>query len=322
MIGLARGSRRRSLAGAATAALLVVGLVAGCQEEAPVPETPQPTIEVAGDFGVRPTITVPEGLTVAETSSAVLIPGDGPVVAEGGGLLLDYVALDVVTGETVADTFPTLPEIRSLTVDSLGAPLYELLEGVSVGTRIERVELGTAARPNPHVLVVDVLPVRATGQAREPEAGFPTVTLDDTGAPTVAVPAEPAPTSARFAVLVKGDGPQVATDQSLVLQLTAVRWTDGAVVDTTWGSGARAVALSDLGEALRGALLEQTVGSQVLVVAPPADGAAGDTLVYVVDILATADIAVDPAGTEGLVPTPSESAGAVERPTDPPPATE
>ncbi len=305
----------RRLLGAAAVGLLAVGALASCRSEPEPTPTPTAEIEVAGPFGVRPTITVPAGTEVAETSSSVLITGDGPVVADGASILLDYVAVDVATGETVADTYPDLPEIRTLSAESLGQPLHELLQGVTVGSRVERIELGTAARPSPHVLVVDVLPTRATGQAREPEAGLPTVALDETGAPTVTVPEGDPPTGSRFAVTIKGAGPQVGSEQSVVLQLQAVRWSDGAVVDSTWGSAPRAVALADLGTALRGALVEQTVGSQVLVVAPPADASSPDTIVYVVDVLATADVALDPSGTEGQAPATSPG---VERPTDEP----
>jgi len=306
---------RRRLVGAVAVGLLVAAGLTSCRSEPEPTPTATAPIEVAGQFGVRPTITVPPGTEVAETSSSVLVTGDGPVLADGDSLLLDYVAVDVATGETVADTYPALPEIRTLSAESLGQPLHALLQGVTVGSRVERIELGTAARPSPHVLVVDVLPIRATGQAREPEPGMPTVTLDDTGAPSVTVPAEAPPTGSRFAVTVKGAGPQVAPDQSVVLQVMAVRWSDGAVVDSTWGSAPRAVALSDLGVALRGALVEQTVGSQVLVVAPPTDASSPDTLVYVVDVLATADVTLDPAGTEGQAPATSPG---VERPTDTP----
>ena len=50
-------------------------------------------------------------------------------------------------------------------------------------------------------------------------------------------------------------------------------------------------------------------------VAPPTDASSPDTLVYVVDVLATADVTLDPAGTEGQAPATSPG---VERPTDTP----
>lgn len=278
--------------------LTVLALVAGCRASEPEP-TPTPTVEVAGEFGIRPTVTIPTGFSVTETTTATLIVGEGPTLKDGDVVLIDYYAVDVVTGEVVADTFATLPEIRTLSVDSLGEPLYELLAGQSVGSRLERVELGSPTNPNPHVLVVDVRPTRATGDPVAPEEGMPTVTLDESGAPTVAIPDATPSASVEEATLINGSGVQVVPGESLIVQLVAVRWADGTVVDTTWGSTPRAVSLTDLGDGLSAGLVEQRVGSQVVVVVPPDRGNGVDTLVYVVDILATAAVALPPSGTEG-----------------------
>lgn len=291
-----RTSRGIAVAGV-LAALLAVPL-AGCGAVDPVP-TPPPTVGVAGEVGLRPTITIPEGFTVEETTTRTLVVGSGPPLVADQAILIDYVALNVVTGETVKDTYAGLPEIRTLAVSNLGEPLYELLVGARVGSRLQRVELGTAADPDPHVLVVDVRPTRATGEALPNDAALPSVTLAEDGTPAIAVPTTAPPTTVASSTLIKGSGPQVAVGQSVVLQILVVRWADGAVVDSTWGVAPRAASLADLGAGLSAGLVEQTVGSQVLVVVPPADGNGVDTLVYVVDILATGDVAVPPAGTEG-----------------------
>jgi FKBP-type peptidyl-prolyl cis-trans isomerase len=91
------------------------------------------------------------------------------------------------------------------------------------------------------------------------------------------------------------------------VQKTGVIWGADSTFESTWADGSAAgITLSsqatpDQGgvvPGLRSALIGQTVGSQVLVVVPPADGfgdagsakpavPAGSTLVYVVDILGT-----------------------------------
>ncbi|WP_108719818.1 FKBP-type peptidyl-prolyl cis-trans isomerase [Miniimonas sp. S16] len=304
---------RRALGGLAVLGALVLA-VAGCTPTTAPEPGAAPTIEVAGDFGIRPTITIPDGFTVGETSTATLVTGDGPVLVDGQSVLADYLAENVTTGEVVADTYEGLPEIRTFSVDDLGQPLYDLLEGATIGSRLLRVELGTDADPNPHVLVLDLLPLRAQGEPLEPLPAMPTVTLADDGAPTVAIPDAAPPVSVTSTVLIKGAGPQVTLGQSVVLQLVAVRWSDGAVADSTWGVAPRAVALADLPTGLLAGLVEQTVGSQVLVVVPPADGNGQDTLVYVADILATGDVAVGPSGTEGQ-PGGDPTAGATDAPT-------
>lgn len=303
------------------AALLAVAPLAACSQGGEEPSaSPSSTlsVEVAGEVGVRPSLTIPEGLTVNETSTATLIEGTGPALVEGQTILLDYLAVDIETGETTLDTFSVLPEIRSLTADSLGGPLHELLSGATIGSRLERVELGTKSNPNPHVLVVDVLPLTATGEEMPSDPSLPAVTRAEDGTPTVTIPEAAAPHQMMTTTLIKGTGPQVGLGQSVLLQLSAVRWEDGAVVDTTWGAQPRAVAVNDLPRGLAGGLVEQTEGSQVLVVVPPEDGNGVDTLVYVIDILATADIALRPSGTEHQVPEPTVTPEATPEPTTEP----
>jgi peptidylprolyl isomerase len=96
--------------------------------------------------------------------------------------------------------------------------------------------------------------------------------------------------------LIRGTGQQVRAGQIVTVEFTAVRWSDGAVVDTTWTDGtppqSAEIGIGRLVEGWDQGLLEQTVGSQVLLVVPPQSGyantrsrLAGETMVYVVDIL-------------------------------------
>ncbi len=152
----------------------------------------------------------------------------------------------------------------------------------------------------PLVLVIDVLPTRASGEKVQAQEGLPTVTLDDDGAPTVTVPAGVEPPSGLVVQpLVRGTGPQVEVGEVVTARFTGVRWSDGTVFDSTWdaGGGPEAVqsVMIGIGEVVDGldqGLTEQAVGSQVMLVVPPAlgyggtsDPLAGETLVYVVDIL-------------------------------------
>ena len=100
-------------------------------------------------------------------------------------------------------------------------------------------------------------------------------------------------------MLKKGDGPAVASGRhGRSCNYTGVKWTDGMVFDSSW-ERVRPLTFTTTGvvDGFQQALEGQTVGSQVLVVIPPAAGygaaesneqdLAGETLVFVVDILAT-----------------------------------
>src|SRR5690606_30478178 len=99
----------------------------------------------------------------------------------------------------------------------------------------------------------------------------PIVTLDEDGAPTVEIPDADAPTELQIAVLKEGDGIAVEDGDTTLLQYHGVGWDSGEVFDSSWANGA---PISSPGNAyVEGfvqALAGQKVGSQVLVVIPPA----------------------------------------------------
>ncbi|MBL0887867.1 FKBP-type peptidyl-prolyl cis-trans isomerase [Myceligenerans sp. I2] len=155
----------------------------------------------------------------------------------------------------------------------------------------------------PVVLVVDVLPTRASGtELPDPPAELPQVSRDELGAPTVRIPrgAKP-PGTLEVVPLVRGRGPQVAKGEVITVELQAVAWGDGGlregeVVESTWEDGvpprSAQVGIGALIEGWDAGLVQQPVGSQVMLVVPPGmayagtkSPLAGETLVYVIDIL-------------------------------------
>jgi peptidylprolyl isomerase len=140
---------------------------------------------------------------------------------------------------------------------------------------------------------------RATGTPVTPPAGFPTVTLDETGKPTVTIPDTTPPATTKVAVLKQGDGATVKDGDSVTVQYQGVNWDTKKVFDQSWGREPATFATTGVIKGFQDALVGQKVGSQVIAVIPPADGygptgqpAAGikgtDTLVFVIDILTTA----------------------------------
>jgi FKBP-type peptidyl-prolyl cis-trans isomerase len=140
------------------------------------------------------------------------------------------------------------------------------------------------------------VPTRASGEAQEPQAGFPTVESD--GRPTVTLPGTEAPTELQVETLIKGDGPVVEDGAQVTVQYQGSLWKDGTVFDESWKRGEPTTF--GTGQVIPGfaaGIVGQTVGSQTVVVIPPAEGygeagapqagiAGDDTLVFVIDILA------------------------------------
>jgi peptidylprolyl isomerase len=204
--------------------------------------------------------------------------------------------------------------VFAFTEESLGEDLYAAVSASGPNDRVLYLEpaTGGSGLPGAHVVVVDVRPARAQGEPVQPQPGLPGVQLAEDGAPTVSIPGQGPPAARVEQVLIKGDGAQVGAESELVVQYHVVRWSDGGVEATTWGEGRlpERLAMRSTLPGLSVGLLDQTVGSQVLLVVPPAEARGTDTLVFVVDILAiVTDSGEAPLPTETAAPDPEEPVG-------------
>ena len=191
--------------------------------------------------------------------------------------------------------------------------IYDGLKGVKVGSRVligiapadglGADETKGLLESDTLLFIADIHDVRtpltrAEGQAVDPVDGLPTVELADDGAPTITTPDADPPTELVVQPLIKGSGPVVETGQTITVHYTGVIWGSDTVFDSSWEQGSPATFEIGTGKVIPGwdeGLVGQTVGSQILLVVPPAKGypngspdgsiKATDTIVFVVDIL-------------------------------------
>lgn len=256
-------------------------------------------VTVTGDLGAPQAAALAAPLTIAVPERTVVIEGSGEKI--DGMSLLDVASTtyDAVTGQEVASTGQdgTVP----LPIPAAG--LAQAVGCATVGSRIV-VAAPSVEGSASTIEVIDVLGIRpstAIGAAQEPVDGMPLVTVEG-GVPQIDIPAAGPPEKTRVAVLKKGDGGKIAPGDRVMAQYTSVRWSDHALIGSSWTSGAPAVfAPADVVPGLREAFDGQTLGSQVLVVIPPAagygegeinpDDLVGETVVFVLDLLAAAPAA-------------------------------
>ncbi|NLG21531.1 MAG: hypothetical protein GX555_08920 [Actinomycetales bacterium] len=150
---------------------------------------------------------------------------------------------------------------------------------------------------------------QAEGEEVEPVEGLPTVEANGTSPATITIPeGEEPPTDLVVQPLIKGEGEEIQSGQQVRMQYTGVKWSDGSQFDSSLQEGRTPFeTVIGIGQVIAGwdeGLIGQTVGSRVLLVIPPEmaygelqeedDSAtaqpqhelAGETLVFVVDILA------------------------------------
>ncbi len=278
-------------------------------------------VSVDGGFGEVPTIEFDGPLTSEATQRTILEQGEGEAATNGDTVVIEYTVLNGETGAELATTGFTGANAERFPIDTESVQLVGfslLLDCATPGTRLTGVippaeGFGDAGVPELSltgtealVFVIDVVSIvppaleRAEGESQEAPEGFPTVELAENGAPTITLPDSDPFAEFDLAVLILGDGPVVQDGQTVTVQYTGLNWNTGEIFDSSWERGTPAdFPTSGVIQGFRDALVGQTVGSQIIAIIPPdlgygpsggtPDGSIGatDTIVFVVDILAT-----------------------------------
>lgn len=282
---------------------------------APAAGAQSKAVSVSGALDAEPVVTFTKGLTVTKTERSTAIQGSGRKAVDGTLLDVAFTIYDAETGKKVTSAGYKGMDAAQFTVsDKLYLPgLVKAMRCAPIGSRTVTVadasdmfgsngsESFGVASGDDLVIVLDLLapvPTKATGTPVAPKSGFPAVKLASDGKPTITIPDETAPKTFQLEVLKKGSGARIAAGGSVTVQYQGTLWRTGEVFDQSWGSGPTTFSTDKVVAGFKKALVGQTVGSQVVAILPPADGygtagndTAGikgtDTLVFVIDILAT-----------------------------------
>lgn len=304
----------------ATATLLLAGCAGGSSPDATGGATPSPSsscvldaqpgatsdaVVVDGE-GAGATVTVPADAAFAGVERTVVSEGEGDDLAVGDLVSVRYQIVDATSGDTLDSSARGEDSRLPVLLDTSQSSLFvAALECKPVGTQVVLALPGSALGEGTNNMVVyaeavERLPEVATGSPVAPQPGLPTVELADDGAPTITVPqGAEAPAETEIAVLKQGDGATVGAGDLVVVQYRGVKWSDGTEFDSSWSRGTPTqFQTSGVVTGFRLALEGQRVGSQILAVIPPKDGygavqgheLANETLVFVVDILATTSV--------------------------------
>jgi peptidylprolyl isomerase len=304
----------RRLGAALLAVAASAAAVTGCSSgpgAGPIPR-------VTGAYGSDPVIAMPASDPTGALVVRTLIDGSGPVVHADDYVLVNVEGKVWAGDREVVDSF-TDRQPQGLPL-STAMPAWRHLAGQRVGSRVLMVVPpadGFGAKGDPAanimgsdtlVFVFDVVAAvpgnaAANGVARPAPsaAGLPAVSVGADGVPAISVPHRRPPTALVSEVLRAGTGPELVSGDTVVVQSLGVVWRTGAVFDSTWRRGCPEAFVLGSGQTLPGweqGLGGLRVGTRVLLVIPPSLGfgaaaqppliASGDTLVYVIDIVAKA----------------------------------
>jgi len=308
----------------AAAALLLTGCTASSNSAASnckgvASGSVSDSIKVTGKAGAEPTVKFSKPLKAKTTERTFVTTGKGKPATASSTVDVAMVAYSGKTGkELTTNGYGKTAKIPITVGDSTLIPvLSDVVKCAPVGSRVvttapvkkafgsaDPSQLGLKASDSIVFVadVVDMLPTKATGKPQAAQAGFPTVKLAKNGKPTVTIPKADPPTETKTEVLKKGSGATVASGDTVTVQYQGIIWGSGKIFDQSWAAGRGpaqfALVKDQIVPGFIKGLVGQKVGSQVVIVMPPADGygSAGnsqagisgtDTLVFVVDILKT-----------------------------------
>jgi FKBP-type peptidyl-prolyl cis-trans isomerase len=266
-------------------------------------------VSVTGSYGKAPKVKVDSPWAIDKTRTKVLHAGNGPVVGEGQSVEVDYYGVNGRTGKEFDESFSRGQPI-AFSLAQVVPGFSKGLVGQRQGSRVLIAMPGKDGYDpmggNPQagievgdtlIFVVDVVDVQLSGPegtAVQPKAGLPTVT-EKGGKPEITIPESAPPTTLEIQPLIKGKGKKLGANDTITFNYLWVRWSDGKVLEQTYGGQPATTELSGLLPGIVKGLTDQTVGSRVLLIIPPGDGypdgnatpsvKPGETLVILVDLL-------------------------------------
>jgi peptidylprolyl isomerase len=312
---------RKTIPAVIAAAVAAAFLLAGCTPSSTTSGGCTPvksgsvsdSIKVSGSTKAAPKVTFSKPLKGTTTQRTVVVTGKGAATTGSSTVDISAAIYNGSSGKELTSVgYGTVPTLSVTASDTTAIPiLRDAVKCAPVGSRIVATgEAKTALSPTDPsqiglkdtdtvVLVADIRDIaatKATGKPQPQDSTLPTVKDAANGKPTVTIPKTAAPTETKSEVIKKGTGAAVKSTDNVTIQYQGLIWDTRKIFQQTWGSSPYTGPADQFVPGFTKSLVGQTVGSQILMVIPPADGygpdgnaQAGikgtDTLVFVVDIL-------------------------------------
>lgn len=268
-------------------------------------------VTATGAYGKTPKVKVKSPWGIDKTRTKVLDSSDGQVVLAGQTVEVNYYGVDGRTGKKFDESFSTGKSV-AFSLDQVVPGFSKGLTGQRKGSRVLIAMPGSDGYDSSGgnaqaginvgdtlIFVVDLVDVQLTapaGATVKPKAGLPTVSGSGSKI-NITIPKADPPTKLQVETLIKGTGKKVAATDTITFNYRYQQWSDGKLIEQSYGGPTGSSALSGLLPGMVQGLTGQTVGSRVLLVIPPALGyptgnatpkvEPDQTLVMVVDLLFT-----------------------------------
>lgn len=241
--------------------------------------------------GSAPSIALANEASLSAPSSVltdVVETGHGRVVSEGSPVILQVSQFSGLDGRNTTGNADGYKLWRNMLSPAAGDYINAAVSGQREGTRVV-LRAPAEDSSTAEITIVDILPTTATGETKEPAPGTPAVTEGADGSITVSSAGLPVPTRAATAILIKGTGPQIGSQDKVIVRRTMVSWATGqALGESTFGyqNLPKRIDMSDALVGVSQNLVDITVGSRVVLSLPAEQAKGTEPVVVVIDVLA------------------------------------
>ena len=241
--------------------------------------------------GSAPSIALANEASLSAPSSVltdVVETGHGRVVSEGSPVILQVSQFSGLDGRNTTGNADGYKLWRNMLSPAAGNYINAAVSGQREGTRVV-LRAPAEDSSTAEITIVDILPTTATGETKEPAPGTPAVTEGEDGSITVSSAGLPVPTRAATAILIKGTGPQIGSQDKVIVRRTMVSWATGqALGESTFGyqNLPKRIDMSDALVGVSQNLVDITVGSRVVLSLPAEQAKGTEPVVVVIDVLA------------------------------------
>ncbi|MCD0452758.1 FKBP-type peptidyl-prolyl cis-trans isomerase [Actinocorallia sp. API 0066] len=299
--------------------LLVLAVIAGVAGGAWTLTRPEENFTVTGAFNKDPNVSWPEVEPYTKGRTEKLISGDGEALKDGDTAYVNFETYQWTGAKEHEEKNSSYAEggPTTLPVGGEGSGFKRLddaIKSAKIGDRYlltipvselgETAEQTDLAKDDNVVFILDVVSkqYQVTGEhLAQDDKSLPKVNpgKEATDAPTFDIPKNDPPKELVVKTLIEGTGPVSQKGQTLVTNYSGKVWRTGKEFDSSWANGQPASFKIGEGQVIAGwdkALVGVKAGSRLLLVIPSEDGykdgnkdagiEKGDTLVFVVDVLA------------------------------------
>ena len=241
--------------------------------------------------GSAPSIALANEASLSAPSSVltdVVETGHGRVVSEGSPVILQVSQFSGLDGRNTTGNADGYKLWRNMLSPAAGDYINAAVSGQREGTRVV-LRAPAEDSSTAEITIVDIRPTTATGETKEPAPGTPAVTEGEDGSITVSSAGLPVPTRAATAILIKGTGPQIGSQDKVIVRRTMVSWATGqALGESTFGyqNLPKRIDMSDALVGVSQNLVDITVGSRVVLSLPAEQAKGTEPVVVVIDVLA------------------------------------